>query len=130
TQLQFRLPSSIIGPSGAEPTIVLRGQDARWQLQVASTASADTISSRDVTREVTYTTTPPDIVYIDPLGLVTPVADGTTTLTASLGEQSTQALTVVVSGMQTTQPVNFPNQIVPLFTKFGCNGGGCHGKAA
>jgi demethoxyubiquinone hydroxylase (CLK1/Coq7/Cat5 family) len=26
--------------------------------------------------------------------------------------------------------VNFPNQIVPIFTKFGCNGGGCHGKIA
>ena len=22
-------------------------------------------------------------------------------------------------------PVNFPNQVVPLFTKYGCNGGGC-----
>ena len=27
-------------------------------------------------------------------------------------------------------PVNFPNQIVPIFTKAGCNGGGCHGKSA
>src|SRR4029078_12926373 len=23
---------------------------------------------------------------------------------------------------------NFPNQIVPIFTKLGCNSGGCHGK--
>ena len=27
-------------------------------------------------------------------------------------------------------PVNFPNQIVPIFTKLGCNAGGCHGKAS
>jgi len=26
--------------------------------------------------------------------------------------------------------VHFANQIVPIFTKYGCNGGGCHGKAA
>jgi hypothetical protein len=26
--------------------------------------------------------------------------------------------------------VNFPNQIVPIFTKLGCNSGGCHGKAS
>ena len=26
-------------------------------------------------------------------------------------------------------PVNFANQVVPIFTKFGCNAGGCHGKA-
>ena len=26
-------------------------------------------------------------------------------------------------------PINFANQIVPIFTKLGCNCGGCHGKA-
>jgi hypothetical protein len=26
--------------------------------------------------------------------------------------------------------LNFPSEIVPIFTKLGCNGGGCHGKAA
>ena len=26
--------------------------------------------------------------------------------------------------------INFPNQIVPIFTKLGCNSGGCHGKAS
>ena len=25
--------------------------------------------------------------------------------------------------------MNFPNQVVPVFTKYGCNGGGCHGKS-
>src|SRR5262249_38862986 len=27
-------------------------------------------------------------------------------------------------------PINFGNQIVPIFTKLGCNSGGCHGKAS
>ena len=27
-------------------------------------------------------------------------------------------------------PINFANQIVPIFTKLGCNSGGCHGKAS
>ena len=26
--------------------------------------------------------------------------------------------------------INFPNQIVTIFSKLGCNGGGCHGKAS
>ena len=26
-------------------------------------------------------------------------------------------------------PINFPNQVMPLFTKYSCNGGGCHGKS-
>src|SRR2546425_85685 len=32
--------------------------------------------------------------------------------------------------LTTITPVNFPNQIVPIFTKAGCNGGGCHGKSS
>ena len=28
-----------------------------------------------------------------------------------------------------TLPINFPNHIVPIFTKLGCNSGGCHGKS-
>jgi hypothetical protein len=27
-------------------------------------------------------------------------------------------------------PVNFANQVVPIFTKLGCNAGGCHGKSS
>src|ERR1700758_896207 len=27
------------------------------------------------------------------------------------------------------RPINFANDIVPIFTKAGCNAGGCHGKA-
>jgi len=30
----------------------------------------------------------------------------------------------------TTRPINFANQIVPIFTKAGCNAGGCHGKSS
>src|SRR5688572_31091783 len=26
-------------------------------------------------------------------------------------------------------PINFTNHIVPILTKYGCNGGGCHGKS-
>src|SRR3954467_5380403 len=28
------------------------------------------------------------------------------------------------------RPINFANQIVPIFTKAGCNAGGCHGKSS
>ena len=28
------------------------------------------------------------------------------------------------------RPLNFANDIVPIFTKAGCNAGGCHGKAS
>jgi hypothetical protein len=30
---------------------------------------------------------------------------------------------------ETTRPVDFDTQVVPVFTKHGCNAGGCHGKS-
>ncbi len=35
-----------------------------------------------------------------------------------------------ITGLDHLQPVSFAHQVVPIFTKLGCNGGGCHGKAA
>ncbi len=32
--------------------------------------------------------------------------------------------------VETPRPLNFANDIVPILTKGGCNGGGCHGKAS
>ena len=32
--------------------------------------------------------------------------------------------------MEAPLPINFANQVVPIFTKLGCNSGGCHGKIA
>jgi hypothetical protein len=34
------------------------------------------------------------------------------------------------SAASNDKPINFANQVVPIFTKAGCNGGGCHGKLA
>src|SRR6185436_4811160 len=39
-------------------------------------------------------------------------------------------LAVHVKEAKTESPINFPNQIVPIFTKAGCNAGGCHGKSS
>ena len=36
---------------------------------------------------------------------------------------------VTVTEYSVVQPINFANEIVPIFTKAGCNGGGCHGKS-
>jgi hypothetical protein len=89
---------------------------------------SDAVGLRDVTRDVTYSAKPA-IVDIDETGLVTPVADGAAKIMAALGPNSS-TITIHVSGMKRKLSVNFPNQVVPIFTKLGCNGGGCHGKAA
>jgi hypothetical protein len=42
----------------------------------------------------------------------------------------TASLEIAVERFAEIKPINFANQIVPIFTKAGCNAGGCHGKAS
>src|SRR6185312_13270813 len=35
---------------------------------------------------------------------------------------------VTTEAMDAPLPINFANHVVPVFTKLGCNSGGCHGK--
>ncbi|MGC3966474.1 MAG: Ig-like domain-containing protein [Pirellulales bacterium] len=85
---------------------------------------------RDLTRTVKFTSNPTGIISIDGTGLVVPLADGKATVTATEAGGKTATVTIAVEHYKNTPSINFPNQIMPLFTKFGCNGGGCHGKAS
>jgi len=113
--------------SNAPQVLQLRGADARQQILV--TGISDSGAEVDCTRKATFTVAPNGIVRIDGTGLVTPLGDGAATITAKAAEGLTADLKVKVEKFKKTQPVNFPNQIVPIFTKAGCNGGGCHGKS-
>lgn len=109
----------------SSPPVRLHGSDARWQLLVTHLANGEV---RDVSRVVTYSVEPP-IAEVDASGFAAPLENGTATVRAELGALSATT-EIEVTGMDSLIPVNFPNQVVPIFTKFGCNGGGCHGKAA
>ncbi|MFO0960296.1 MAG: DUF1553 domain-containing protein [Isosphaeraceae bacterium] len=69
----------------------------------------------------------PSIASVSPSGRVIPLADGTTRIIANYGSREATA-TLTVAGMNERQPVSFANQVLPVFTKLGCNSGGCHGK--
>jgi hypothetical protein len=83
---------------------------------------------RDLTHEATYTATPPEAVAIDATGLVAPRKEGKAVVRVQVGELEAST-TIQVTHLAEDLPVNFANQVVPVFTKFGCNAGGCHGKA-
>ncbi len=104
--------------------LILLTRDARQQLL----ATAD--SNRDVTRSVVWSAEPAGVVDIDSTGRVTPVADGAAMITARLPDGPTATYPVQVVDSESSAPIHFANQIVPILTKNGCNGGGCHGKAA
>ena len=101
----------------------LKGQHARQQL--IATAKEDG-KDVDVTRTVKYSASPARVVAISPHGMVTPLGDGEARITATTGKLKS-VVKVKVKQFGVVQPINFANQIVPLFTKAGCNGGGCHG---
>ena len=108
--------------------VVLKGPDARQQLLATVVPDGSGIE-RDVTREVEYRASPANVVSVDRAGLVTPLADGAVTVTAKATNGLSASLAVRVEQFAARQPINFANQIVPIFTKTGCNGGGCHGKS-
>jgi hypothetical protein len=124
--------------AGTNPSSPLRllGRDARQQLLL--TARLADGSLRDVTRRARFEVQPEKTLRLDPSGRVIPLADGVATIRARLedgpstssGGALEAAMQVAVEHFNDSRPVNFPNQIVPIFTKAGCNGGGCHGKSA
>ncbi|MEO1997844.1 MAG: DUF1549 domain-containing protein, partial [Planctomycetaceae bacterium] len=117
-----------IEPSGqAETPLLIRGSDARQQLFVTGVYSDAQL--RDLTHNVEYKVVPAGILEVDAMGLVVPLKDGEAIVHASSSGQQAQRK-VRVTGVANQIPVNFKNQIVPIFTKLGCNSGGCHGKAS
>jgi hypothetical protein len=121
-----RLVLHVQYPPGTNLTI-LKGADARQQLLV--TYVHESGAEHDVTRGVQYEVSPTNIVSVGTRGLVTPMADGVATVTAKSTNGLTASVRVRVEQFGAQQPINFANQIVPIFTKTGCNGGGCHGKS-
>src|SRR5688572_27004814 len=109
--------------SGAT-NLVLGSSDARQQLL------ATTGNETDATHAATWAVAPSGVVRIDKGGRVEPVADGNAVLSATATDGSTATLAVTVANAGRSMPINFANQVVPIFTKYGCNAGGCHGKAA
>jgi hypothetical protein len=124
--LEFQLPSPT--GKGSDRVLRLRGKDARQQLLV--TAKLDDGALRDFTRRVSYSAAPASVITIDKAGRVTPLGDGPATITAKGPDGFSAALHVIVEHFNEVAPVNFANQVVPVFTKAGCNAGGCHGKSS
>ncbi len=114
--------------AGASETLKLRGSDARQQL--LATMRLTNGALRDVTRTVSYDVTPANIVKVDKGGLVVPVGNGSASVVAKTTDGLTASMSVTVEKFTEVVPMNFANQIAPIFTKTGCNGGGCHGKSA
>ncbi len=108
--------------------LVLRGKDARQQLIVTGSYSSG--QQRDLTAQVSYQVQPQGVVRVDSSGFVTPVGNGVATVTATAAGNQKATTQVEVAQIDDQIAINFPNQITPIFSKLGCNSGGCHGKSS
>lgn len=106
---------------------ILRGINARLQLLVTGIYSSG--QRHDLTHAVKFATNEEQKISIDSTGLVTPLSDGTGTITASYSDGKSAAISIRIENCADQLPVSFVNEIVPIFTRLGCNSGGCHGKS-
>jgi hypothetical protein len=114
---------SVRGRSGVTDPVLLLGPDARQQLVVTSG------ESRDVTHDVRWAVEPAGVVAFDGTGFLKPVTDGQATVSVTHPDGSSGSIQVRVEQSAEPQPINFTNDVVPILTRYGCNGGGCHGKS-
>ncbi|MDA1014538.1 MAG: DUF1553 domain-containing protein [Planctomycetota bacterium] len=116
--------TSLVFEATNEP--ILHGPDSRRQLLVTGKYSSG--QEHDLTPKTAFSVAPAGVLTIGADGFATPVGEGKATVTAMAAGQ-TAKLELTVERFNEELPINFPNQIVPVLTKLGCNTGGCHGKA-
>ena len=132
------LLSALINSSGtaAEPQwqrinvdpikVQLKGRDAMKQLLVhGQTKEGKWV---DLTHAATYRSNADNVATVSKQGMLLSRADGAASVQISVAGQVLK-VPVEVVGFSSYGPLNFANQIIPVFSKYGCNASGCHGKA-
>ena len=100
-------------PEGAEQIVILDAIDGHRV---------------DRTREVSFEVADVHVARVSATGLVEPLADGATEVSARLGDRHV-TIPLSVSGVANPAPVSFEQEVQAILTKHACNAGGCHGKA-
>ncbi|HVA46068.1 MAG TPA: DUF1549 domain-containing protein [Pirellulales bacterium] len=102
--------------------VVLEDSLARRQLLVSAAGG-------DVTHACAYEVANPAIARVDEAGYVVPLAPGETEIVVHHGQQQTK-LPLTVVAYDSGRRIDFANDVVPVLSRYGCNAGGCHGKAS
>jgi hypothetical protein len=102
--------------------IQFRSADDTAQLVVTAVNADGTLT--DATHTANYTAKGGTV---SATGRVRPTTNGAGQVVVQLGSL-TVTVPLTASQIHDHPPMNFANQVVPVFTKLGCNSGGCHGK--
>ena len=107
------------------PEIKLNSAKARQEI-VVQAVYADGVT-RDVTTQAKFSLAKPQLAGIAN-AVISPVTNGETELRVTFGGRS-QIIPVSVSGATVAPPISFKLDVMPVFTKAGCNTGACHGTS-
>jgi Protein of unknown function (DUF1553)/Protein of unknown function (DUF1549) len=103
---------------------ILKGAEATQQFLAIATYAEG--GERDVTSQVAWSLSSPDVAKFVSAGRLAPAADGSATVIASLSGNKAQSL-VRIEQARAIRPVTFTREISGILTKQGCNGAACHG---
>jgi hypothetical protein len=103
---------------------LLFGKDSKQALVAVAKYSDGT--EQDVTSRTRFESSKPAVASVDASGVVTAAGNGGAAIYARFGalEASTSAL---VQQGGAPRPASFNADVMPVLTKYGCNGGNCHG---
>ncbi|MDB5308867.1 MAG: hypothetical protein JWO38_3069 [Gemmataceae bacterium] len=107
--------------------VSLTGSDDAAQVVITATLADGRL--QDLTHDVQYAVADGKTASVTPAGRVLPRANGATEIVAAFGDKTVR-VPLEAKNVGDNLPLNFGNQVVPVFTKLGCNSGGCHGKAS
>src|SRR5947207_5242765 len=107
--------------------VTLKGSDDAAQLVVTATLADGRL--HDLTTDSTFSVADGKTASVSAAGRVVPRANGESEIVVEFGGKLAR-VPVEAAHVGENLPLNFANQVVPVFTKLGCNSGGCHGKAS
>lgn len=104
--------------------VQLTGKRSRQQLLVSGTQNKQTV---DLTRNVKFQSDQPTVIQVDQAGVIHPLSNGAATVTISTGAQNIK-VPVEVKDFDKQNLIDFEHDVHPMFSRFNCNSGSCHGK--
>jgi hypothetical protein len=126
TSLPARADDAVSAVAADPAAVRLDGPRAAYSLLIhGQTAGGGLI---DLTHAARYRAADPQVATVSDGGVIRGVADGTTTVEVEAAGRKV-SVPVAVKGAGEARRFNFENDVIPLFSRHGCNSAGCHGKA-
>ncbi|MFO0957990.1 MAG: hypothetical protein U0800_11270, partial [Isosphaeraceae bacterium] len=98
-------------------------------LQLLVSGPDESGGRRDCTGEMAWSVEPAGILAIEPGGYVRAIGPGVATIRGTTNGRDVAGTVEVAPTSGGDRPWDFGEDIAPLFTRLGCNTGGCHAKA-